>query len=352
MIKSISRLIVMGMLLALSQKGFALACLKDARKIDYPPYLSGYVTDVSNISTTVAVPTVLPKNTVLWRSPDEAFEVSCWQDRPWAGQYVYIYLTPSDPGNAMLGGDLELGVRINGTDYYCDNQMEVFDGRCRKRLDFFYIPACGGSERTCAENAVTKSLTVGFFVSKKSGPKPGREGSLTGVSGPYGAFQFDGVGGMNVVQGYNFRMNVTGLDKLRYVACSSTLSISPKTVNFGAVASQAAEMGKTIVERPFSITANKTCNSVYGLNARLSAVNASVSNTDTLVPNDNPSVGIRLLDQQDSQRPLVFDREFVLVAPSPDQVVVKNFLAQLRWLTSQPTLGKFNAAATVDVYYK
>ncbi|WP_419198244.1 fimbrial protein [Pseudomonas aeruginosa] len=69
------------------------------------------------------------------------------------------------------------------------------------------------------------------------------------------------------------------------------------------------------------------------------------------MPNDNPSVGVRLLDQQD-RAPLVVDREFVLVAPSPDQVVVKNFLAQLRWLTSEPRLGKFNAAATIDVYYK
>ncbi|EOT7840990.1 fimbrial protein [Pseudomonas aeruginosa] len=350
MLKSISRFVFFGILLAVSQKGFALACLKDARPWDWYPYFAGQGSATSIINTTIAVPSVLPKNTVLWRSPDEHITVTCWQDKFWDAQYAYIYLSPSDPGGAALGPDLELGVRVNGVDYYCDNQMEVFEGRCRKRLDFFYLQGCYVGR--CTETAVTRSLTVSFFVAKKSQPSPGKEGSLSGISGTYGAFQFDGVYGMNANPDRNFRMNVTGLDKLRYVACSSTLSISPKTVNFGAVASRAAEMGKTIVERPFSITANKTCNSVYGLNARLSAVNASVSNADTLVPNDNPSVGIRLLDQQDSQRPLVFDREFVLVAPSPDQVVVKNFLAQLRWLTSQPKLGKFNAAATVDVYYK
>ncbi|MGU2290840.1 fimbrial protein [Pseudomonas aeruginosa] len=342
----------MSILFAISQKGFALGCLKDAKPWGWSPWMAGQASATSSISTTIAVPSTLPKNTVLWRSPEETITVTCWQDTFWVGQYVYIYLTPTDPGNAALGGDLELGVRINGTDYYCDNQMEMFEGRCRKRLDFFYLEGCHVNLPTCNEKAVTRTLSVGFFVSKKTPPSPGKEGTLSGVSGPYAAFQFDGVYGMNSQADRNFRMNVTGLNNLRYVACSSALKISPKTINFGGVASLRASVGTTITERPFSITANKTCNSVYGLNARLSSVNASVRNADTLVPNDNPSVGIRLLDQQNSQRPLVFDREFVLVERSSDQVVVKNFLAQLRWLTSTPKLGKFNAAATIDVYYK
>ncbi|WP_204277041.1 fimbrial protein [Escherichia coli] len=37
---------------------------------------------------------------------------------------------------------------------------------------------------------------------------------------------------------------------------------------------------------------------------------------------------------------------------SKDQVVVKNFLAQLKWMTDMPTPGRFNATAAIDIYYK
>ncbi|BAQ37268.1 hypothetical protein CSB92_2855 [Pseudomonas aeruginosa] len=37
---------------------------------------------------------------------------------------------------------------------------------------------------------------------------------------------------------------------------------------------------------------------------------------------------------------------------SKDQVVVKNFLAQLKCMTNAPTLGRFNATTAIDIYYK
>ncbi len=80
-------------------------------------------------------------------------------------------------------------------------------------------------------------------------------------------------------------------------------------------------------------------------------MNSSSTVGDTLVPGDNKSVGITVLRQED--RSIVpFNKEFQLVEHSKDQVVVKNFLAQLKWMTNAPTLGRFNATAAIDIYYK
>ena len=81
------------------------------------------------------------------------------------------------------------------------------------------------------------------------------------------------------------------------------------------------------------------------------ASNTTLSGTDTLLAKDNPSVGIRLLHQED-RSVIDIGKEFELVPYSKDQQVVRNFLAQLRWMTGKPTPGQFNAGATIEVYYK
>lgn len=340
----------------LSRESFALACLSNAK----PSYI-GNSGDIytwkgegqisSAISTVVAVPSTLPQNSVLWRSPEVNINVTCWADQSAsADQNAYVYLSPDDPGYAKLGPDLELGVSINGVDYYCGNGMEVFGGRCRKKLDGWVVRHCnrGGG---CPENYYQGNLTIRFLIIKRSVGGPGKEGSLSGVAGQYGAFQLDGVGGMNDRIGNNFRMNVTGLNQLRYVACDSKLSVSPKVVNFGAINNISAAPGKTIEEVPFSISASKTCNSVYGLNAMLGPINAVTPDGYELIPKDNQSVGISLF-REAGHEPIPFNTEFVLVKPSGDRVSVERFVAALKWNTGTPTFGRFNAGATVDVFYK
>ncbi|WP_431823643.1 fimbrial protein [Burkholderia sp. F1] len=354
MAKRTVRCIFLCLTLTLSQESFALACLNNATSS-----WTGFTGDASHtatIATSVAVPNTLPKNTVLWRSDDISLDITCWADRLGPAEYVYIYLSPTDPGYSQLGPDLELGVRLNGTDYYCDNGMEIKDGRCRKKLNL-YIGNCAPSlinpgDYGCPRDAQTMKMTVSFFISKKSAPSAGKEGKLTGVAGKYGAFQLDGAGGMNDHMATNFRQYVTGLDQLRYVACASTLSISPGTINFGKVAVDAAQPGKTITEVPFFVTARKSCDSVYGLGARLTPLKATVSADDNaLVPTDNASVRIYLMWQND-RTSIPFNKEFVLVPSSRDRVVVNNFLAQLKWNSGKIVMGKFNAGAAVDIYYK
>lgn len=334
MMKNIYQLICLSLLLVLTQKSYALACKKDGSQ----------AADTIMINTTIAIPTVLPKDTVLWRSDNYSISMTCWQDKAIGTiESVYFYLSPRDQDLTQLGPHLELGIHLNGADLRCTQLA-----RCRAELPIRFYGCNSGSG--CRNQAQTFPLNFNFFLSKRSQPNPGREGSLTGAV-TYPAFQLDGAGGMNDTPGNNFVMTLSGLNQLRYVACSSTLSISPKTVNFGSINTVGAQTNKVINEIPFSITALKSCNSVYGLNARLTPVEATTVDDYTLVPNNNTSVGINLF-KQSGRSAIPFNKEFTLVERSGDQVVVSNFLAQLKWRTNTPTLGKFGATATIDVFYK
>ncbi|PXX76537.1 Pilin (type 1 fimbria component protein) [Pseudomonas sp. LAMO17WK12:I10] len=334
MMKKIYQLVSLALLLLLTQKSYALACKKDGT----------LASDAIMIFTSIAVPNTLPKDTVLWRSDNYSISMTCWQDNYGYGkEYVYFYLSPRDPGLTQLGPDLEVGIHLNGTDLRC-TQLPG----CRIQLPIVFEGCYATSG--CKDKAQTFPLNFNFFISKKSSPSPGKEGSLTGVP-VYPAFQLDGAGGMNSNPDSNFVMVLAGLDRMRYISCSSALSVSPKTVDFGSIAAASAQADKVIKEVPFSITALKTCNSVYGLNARLTPVGATAADGYTLVPNNNSSVGISLL-KQPSRSAIPFNKEFTLVESSRDQMVVNNFLAQLKWLTSKAILGPFNATATIDVFYK
>ncbi|MDY1248306.1 fimbrial protein [Pseudomonas aeruginosa] len=327
------QLLFLGLLLALSQKSLALTCLKNATD----------VSDQISMDTTVAVPIVLPKDTILWRSPNYSVNISCWANQFWnAEEEIYFYLSPKDPGLSMIGPDLEVGLNLDGKDIRCTQA-----DRCRIKLPYKTLPCRSNAPGGCPHLKTNFTLHYNFFISKRSLPGTSKEGPIAGHDS-YVIFQLDGIGGPIAD---NFRMVLNGLNQLRYVACSSTLSISPKTLDFGLLQALQAATNQTIKEKPFQITASKNCNSAYGLGALLRPVNSSSTVGDTLVPGDNKSVGITVLRQED--RSIVpFNKEFQLVEHSKDQVVVKNFLAQLKWMTNAPTLGRFNATAAIDIYYK
>ncbi|MDS4320454.1 fimbrial protein [Pseudomonas aeruginosa] len=327
------QLLFLGLLLALSQKSLALTCLKNATD----------VSDQISMDTTVAVPIVLPKDTILWRSTNYSVNISCWANQFWnAEEEIYFYLSPKDPGLSMIGPDLEVGLNLDGKDIRC-TQVD----RCRIKLPYKTLPCRSNAPGGCPHLKTNFTLHYNFFISKRSLPGTSKEGPIAGHDS-YVIFQLDGIGGPIAD---NFRMVLNGLNQLRYVACSSTLSISPKTLDFGLLQALQAATNQTIKEKPFQITASKNCNSAYGLGALLRPVNSSSTVGDTLVPGDNKSVGITVLRQED--RSIVpFNKEFQLVEHSKDQVVVKNFLAQLKWMTNAPTLGRFNATAAIDIYYK
>ena len=328
------RYMLVAMLLVLSQKSFALMCWKSDNK---------QTEDYVYIDTSIAVPSVLPKDTVLWRSPNYSISITCCQDRDWGPEQVYFYLSPT--GQGALGSDLEVGINLNGEDLRCSTL-----DKCRKEIGMHFDGCWTG--RGCEGRAKKMTVNFNFFLSKRAGPSTGKEGPITGVNA-YPIFQFDGESAINNIGGYNFRMTLHGLNNLRYVACASTISLSPKTVDFQSLQAYFASRDQILKELPFSVTANKNCSSAYGLNAMfLPSGSTSLWGSDTLLDNNNKSVGIRLLKQED--RSIIdIGKEFVLVPNSQNQlVVIRNFLAQVRWMTGTPTPGPFNATATIEVYYK
>ncbi len=304
-------------------------------------YYDDRTSDWITIDTTTAIPSTLPEGTILWRQPTQTITVACWVDiNGQGGEKIYFYTNPNDMD---LGDDIEVGVTFQGKDY-------LYSTLPGGKLDIgWYVRGCP-NESVCGIYKERKSMTYSIFFSKKSPASEGREGSLSPLPS-YRAFQFDGKGGVR--RGKSYNLTIHGLDKFRYVPCASTVSISPSTINFGQISTSGAATGATIKETPFTITERRSCDSVYGVSGYLDPLNATLSfDEKTLIPTDNNSVGINILDLSD-QTIIPFKREFVLTAKGAgSQYNSREFLARLKWMVGTPKLGEFNAGATLNIFYK
>lgn len=346
------RLLALGALLVMSQKGHALACRSDS--------FDGGVDAHIDLNTTVAISKSMSKGTVVWRSPETPIRVVCWMDGPANAESVHFYLSPLDPSGMDLGDDLEVGIglTINGQTrefLYSANSGKV---DLSKMDTGFMLPSCNRGQG-CKEpwQIVDRMLSFNFFFAKKSpaSNQPSPEGGSVTTRSTYRVFQLDGAGGLtNKAQG-NYNMTVWKMDNLRYINCNSTIALSSPTINFGGINKAHAQRDHVAGEKPFSITAHKDCDSAYGLGAFLKPINGSVNKAkEMLIPDDNHSIGITLHDKDNNQSLVPFNQEFELVKHSTDRTVARNFIARATWLTDSANakLGKFNAGATIDIYYK
>ncbi|AOJ66313.1 fimbrial protein [Burkholderia ubonensis] len=301
---------------------------------------SSTVSVTTTVDTTIAVPNTQPKGKVLWRQPTQTTSMDCWVDSVNPGENVYLYVNPK---GISLGDDLEIGVTYEGKDYLYSS---LPGGKLKTDV---WVDGCSGN---CGWQKVRKTFTYSIFLVKKSPAGTAKEGPMTSIT-DYMALQFDGVGGVRPGKSYNITVN--GLNKLRYIPCESRITISPSTIKFGGISSANPKPEQVIVRVPFTIAEVRTCASgsaVYGVNAILTPVNATLADRNTtLVPLDNPSVGINLL-RGDDPAPLTFGQELMLTPPTSQQSNLQRFMASLKWRTSTPKLGKFNAGAAVEIYYK
>lgn len=324
------QLLFIGFLCFLSiPNSYALKCQKAG---------SSLINDTTTITDTAAVPNSLPAGTLLWRQPTQRINVECWVDIPnMPGEKIYFYM---NPGKVNLGNEIEIGVTYQGKDY-------LYSSLPGGKLDIGWF--VNGCTENCGWQKESKSMTYSLFFVKKSPAGDNKEGPMTALAN-YRAFQFDGVGGVRVGESYN--VTAKGLDKFRYLPCESSISIQPNVINFGAIHPSGAVVGATIKEVPFTIIEQRTCQAAYGLGGYLEPLTASLNSAqDTLIPNDNKSVGISLINDDD-QRALAFKKEFVLTPKTTSTTNSHSFLARLKWLTATPTVGEFNAGATLDIFYK
>lgn len=326
------QLLFIGVLFFLSiPDSYALKCQKSA---------SALINDTTTITDTTAIPNSLPAGTILWRQPTQTISVECWVDfQGNPSENIYFYMNPN---RVDLGKDIEIGVTYQGKDY-------LYSSLTGGKLDIGWTVAGCPKGDTCGWQKESKAMTYSLFFVKKSPAGDNKEGPITSLAN-YRAFQFDGVGGVRPGESYNVTVN--GLNKFRYLPCESSINIQPSVINFGAIRTSGAKVGATIKEVPFTITEQRTCNAAYGLGGYLEPLTATLNTAqDTLVPTDNKSVGISLINEDD-QRALFFKKEFLLTPKTTSTTNTHNFLARLKWMSATPTFGEFNAGATLDIFYK
>ncbi|RMQ44553.1 hypothetical protein ALQ04_01762 [Pseudomonas cichorii] len=309
--------------------GFALVCKTQG---------SGESAIHGDLSSTVAIPASTPNGEVVWRSERLNVQVECAREGQQSVQEeVFIYLNPD---NRVIGQGIRAGLTIDGVDYLQSS------GRISTRQ---YVPVCHeGDSNIGACPKVRFSLAFSVFV-QKFGPTP-----PSGVASDlldYRMFQLDGVEGPDLLQGRNLSYVINNLTGLRFIACEAELQVLPETLEFGSLGIQRVEVGKVFARRPFSLLANRSCESPFSLNARFRPVTGRLSG-DVLVPGNNNSLGIRIVSER-SNTPLRYNELFHLTdLQGENQTGRADFNAELLWQTTRPKAGPFEAEVMVDLFYK
>ena len=326
----IKKLYIIGWLFCLYiPNSYALICQKKN---------SSTINDSTTISEVVSIQNSLPSGTILWRQPTQSINVECWVDTEgMPGEKIYFYINPS---KVDLGPDIEVGVTYQGKDYL---NSSLAGGK----LDIgWHVNGC---TENCGWQKESKVMSYSIFFVKKSPAGDNKEGPISKLN-DYRAFQFDGVGGVRPGKSYN--ITIKGMDKFRYLPCNSVISILPSTIHFGSINTSGAKIGSTIKEIPFTINEQRDCTAAYALGGYFEPLKATLSsNYDTLIPDDNKSVGISIINAE-NQKEMQFKKEFVLTPKTTSTTNSHQFTARLKWMTPTPTLGGFSAGAIVNIYYK
>lgn len=222
------------------------------------------------IGQTVALPTSTPPGTILWQS-SKTLRVVCRRDPIYSlDENIFLYTDPAIAKSRLNG--VEFGIEYKGTQYWNVDRIDT-------GLNF--SPAAG--QMTYAISFKVILRTTQSFV---AGPISGTDS--------FDVFMVDGVGGLNPGSS-NFRYAVSGLSNIRFVSCSATASVTPATVDFGSIPlSRTRSSGASLVERPFVINLNKTCNAAFTVNSTFTSNNGYADTQATLMK------AIKSSDQSDS----------------------------------------------------
>lgn len=286
------------------------------------------------LNTTIAIPESAPAGTIIWRMPTKNMNYSCY-----LGTKPFEVHAFFNPFNRDLGPDVAVGVTINGTDYYPSTT---------KKIHMRNLPTNGAEHGGQIDINEINSYNVSLFIVKKSKPKSTPKNSAIVINGyiPYS------IGNEN---NQKLSIEVAALNDVRIIPCTSTVRIHPNTIDFGHISTLNAIPEREITRTAFTISEQRQCESPssYGLSGKLqpSASASLYDNLTTLVPNDNNSVGINILDAETGKQ-IRFNDEFIITPRQDISSNSKHFEARLKWRTKTPKLGVFNAGAILDVYYK
>lgn len=198
-----------------------------------------------------------------------------------------------------------------------------------------------------AGTTVSFNFTFSVAVLKK-GTTP-----TSGISSfnNYRVFQMDGVGGLNATPNYNLNYIING--NVRFIGCFAGLSFSPSgTISMGTILA-AGTAGQTAVERNFSLTANRTCDSPYKLNIALQPISSTPSGAlsgTTMYVMDN-KLGFSIIDPA-TNNPVPFDGTYSsFVDLTSSASATKNYRARLTRMSSKAVPGKFTISVVATLEY-
>ncbi|MGV8400886.1 fimbrial protein [Pseudomonas aeruginosa] len=300
----------------------------------------------------ISVAPQLAAGEVIYRSRAYTTVVECWQDSDGPAENAYIYLNIDDHDGKQLGEEIELGLELDGRDYKCSELG--YGNFCRKILDEIYFDKKCENPKGCPDIKKSTTVTYRYFIAKKRKAQGGLTGNVTNAK-ELTAIQFNGSLGVNN-KGGNYSIYLTNLGNLQYVGCASTVDIDPRLIEFNPVNASRVKKGSFIQDIPFRINVAKNCSAPYGLSGNFRPESGALADNDTtLVPLNNSSVGIQILDMDRDSRGVVvpFRQDFELAPErNTEETILRQFSARLLWMSDQAAIGAFNASAQLEVYYK
>ncbi|MCY1299265.1 Fimbrial protein [compost metagenome] len=293
--------------------------------------------------TVASIGNTAPAGSVVWQRTG-TLNMLCWEERQGTSiGWLYFHFNPQ---TVTLNNDFSVVVRVQST----DNTLE--SGRLTDHYTGRSIDGCP-TGTTCGIDKVNVSYGYTISIIKNTNAGPPRNGPLFDVDSLM-VLQMNG-SSLQAGRTNTLRVRLDNLDRLTHAPCSSTVGISPSTLDFGSIASANPRAGTEIRSLPFSITEQRDCpTQAYGLNGILREADGTLaSNNSVLVPSNNRSVGISIIDAQDNDAIIPFRREFTLTPRTATASNTRQLRARLQWMTSAtPQLGPFRAGATLDVFYR
>nr|WP_313259800.1 fimbrial protein [Serratia bockelmannii] len=214
------------------------------------------ITEESEDIGRLTIPATLPVGSRLWTSKPMSRDVMCWahSSKP-KGEWVYFY---PNPDNRQFAAGISMGVIYNGQDLGLSNS--------RVQTDMFRTP---------------KQRELGHVNYQVYLQKTGE--IIAGGASQIAVFQLDGVGGINVHPGKNYRFTLTGLDKIKVIQCAASVELStPEGVDFGEIPTWKPNAG-TVASKDFSILIRKNgCSDSFALDANFMVKNGTLTDATGL----------------------------------------------------------------------
>ncbi|MBP6117447.1 MAG: hypothetical protein KA498_12530 [Neisseriaceae bacterium] len=289
----------------------------------------------------LGIPADTPVGTKIWESEIINVTAHCGRvQKNVVYENVYFYFNPRGPNLDSASG-LAFGLEvISPVQQDLDNPSARFDtGRTVYRI--------------ASQGPTWIDVPVSFRLYLKTTRLPNNaERPITGnYAGPnvFQAFQFDGVKGVNIVQGTNLRYDLTNLRNIKFLACGADVSVLPENqdVDFGSQhLANFSSQGE--LTRNFTLRAvRRGCADTFSIDLRLDPKMATVNN-QFLDLNNGLQIGI-----YDQGKRVDFGKYYPFVSFSGNNFADKTFEAKLTKIPGREVkVGPFNASLIYRINYK